>query len=83
MKRSDDMHCRDGASSQANKCEHGVKTLRDVAGYQVGWVDGIVGVAPDGNGNEVPVLLAPTLATLGLGGGAVQAEFSFYSGCTI
>ena len=35
--------------------------LRDVAGYQVGWVDGIVGVQPDGDGKEVPVLLASWL----------------------
>jgi cleavage and polyadenylation specificity factor subunit 2 len=41
--------------------------LRDVAGYQVGWVDGIVGLALDGEGNEVPVLLAPTPAALGAG----------------
>ena len=34
--------------------------LRDVAGYQVGWVDGIVGMVQDGEGNERPVLLAPT-----------------------
>jgi cleavage and polyadenylation specificity factor subunit 2 len=33
--------------------------LRDCAGYQVGWVDGVVGFAADASGRDVPVLLAP------------------------
>ena len=33
--------------------------LRDCAGYQVGWVDGVVGFAKDAAGEDVPVLMAP------------------------
>jgi len=36
--------------------------LRDVAGYQVGWVDGVVGFQKDVNGNDSPVLMAPKQA---------------------
>lgn len=35
--------------------------VRHVSGYQVGWVDGVVGFAPGGlNGEQVPVLFAPS-----------------------
>lgn len=33
--------------------------LRECAGYQVGWIDGVVAFAKNANGVDVPVLIAP------------------------
>ena len=40
--------------------------LRECAGYQVGWVDGVVVFRENANGESVPVLTAPTEETFGL-----------------
>ena len=42
--------------------------LRDCAGYQVGWVDGVVGFARGAAGEDVPVLMAPPKEAVDAGG---------------
>ena len=42
--------------------------LRDCAGYQVGWVDGVVGFAENAAGEEAPVLMAPPKEAAEAGG---------------